>query len=298
MHRSLVPAAAFTALATSALTGCVAYNSCEQEKGTRLGQVAEALDVRKVVVRTREAGIGNIVADALYGISARECVQGDPARPCPDLAIQNAGGLRQETFCAERDEIGIGPIYTSDITSLMPFTNDVLLVPMRGDELKLIFERAVTDMGQPGESGAAGYFLQVSGVSFTINCDGAAQTIQTDKTKIETSGSRIENLRITSQGRDLPIVDEDTYVVAANSFIANGNDGFYGFYQLDPSGQAITQGDTGDPLVKPSTVLTSGNGQKISDVEAVTQWIQTQKTLRPELSQRIIVHDNCINVSE
>src|SRR5690606_3763263 len=121
---------------------CVEFNECEGAGRERIGTAAIDLDLRESVVRTQEAAVGNLVADALFAVADALCNSG--GIPCPDLALQNAGGLRQETACGTRDAIEAGAVYRQDVTDLMPFENQLVVVTMTGADVLRALERGVS----------------------------------------------------------------------------------------------------------------------------------------------------------
>lgn len=164
----------FWACALACTTGCggwlVAFNECNPDKGNALGRTTVELDVRKVAVRTAEAPVGNLVVDAMFEAATDACAPNDPMRPCPVAVLENAGGIRNTTACGERETIPVGSLYEADITDMLPFsTNQLVVVEVTGEELWLMLERASSILGQVGEAGAAGFFLQVRNVEFEID---------------------------------------------------------------------------------------------------------------------------------
>jgi 2',3'-cyclic-nucleotide 2'-phosphodiesterase (5'-nucleotidase family) len=255
--------------------GCVEFNECDREQGQRIGTAALELDVRESVVRTQESAVGNLVTDAYRKVAGAFCQTG--AVPCPDIAIQNSGGIREETACGTiRESIKAGPIYEIDIQELMPFDNEVVVVSVKGEDLLMALERSVSELGQVGEAGQAGAFLQVSGISYEVDCEQQAQVLALDRMSVQVAGQRISNVVITSQEPPVPLDPQADYEVAMNSFIGGGNDGFLGFLQRDADGNVLTNAQ-GDPLAKldPATdTLTNENGAPMTYSEPMLRWIR------------------------
>lgn len=257
-----------------ALLGCVEFNECEEDRQGRLATAALDLDLRESVVRTQETPIGDLVADGLFAVADALCQEG--LSPCPDLAIQNAGGLRQETACGSRDSIEAGPVYKRDLMDLMPFENQLLVVTLTGADVKRLFERAVASLGQAGKGGQSGSFLQVSGVSVEVDCALPSQALAPDQSAIASEGSRVTSAVITSRGRQEEIVPEEEYRVAVNSFIAGGNDGFLSFFFLDDELRVLQDG-SGENVrrANPDTDLVKDrDGEPVSDRLAVIDWVR------------------------
>ncbi|MBU6374550.1 MAG: 5'-nucleotidase C-terminal domain-containing protein [Bdellovibrionales bacterium] len=90
-------------------------------------------------VRERESPLGNLITDAM-----REAMKAD-------IAITNPGGIRSS--------IDSGPIQYEDVFRAFPFDNDIRVVEMNEDEIRLMLRVA--------QSGARGYF-PVSGLKLTL----------------------------------------------------------------------------------------------------------------------------------
>lgn len=171
-----------------------AVASFERELGREmdvpLGKTEVELDSRSATVRTREAAIGNLIADAMRQ-SARA-----------DAAVMNGGGIR-----AGRIYPPGTTLTRRDILAEMPFNNRVVTVEIAGRELRRALENGLALAPQ-----AAGRFPQVSGL--TIDADLARP-----------AGSRITAISVGGS----PLVDDKLYTVAINDFLARGGDGYTAF---------------------------------------------------------------------
>lgn len=280
------------------LSGCVEFNECAEDPGERLASAAIDLDVRESVVRTQEAPVGNMVTDGLLAVAETLCQR--TALPCPDLALQNAGGLRQETACGTRDRIEAGAIYERDILDLMPFENDLVVVELTGEQLMLTLERSVSSLGQIGEASAAGHFLQVAGIEFEVDCAGAPQVLAADRNAIQNPGGRIplERALITSRGRTEPLELDRAYQVATNSFIGSGRDGFLALYFLDDERRVVQDSDGPVPRLDPvNDVALDDGGAPVKDRQAVTDWLRVHDGAGASIGRppegRIRINDSC-----
>ena len=97
-------------------------------------------------MRNAETNLGDLCADA-YRILLGA-----------DIAFVNGGGVR--------DNIKVGDITYGDIIKVHPFGNEACLVEVTGQQIKDALE--LGSAAYPGESGG---FLQVSGLTYTINAD-------------------------------------------------------------------------------------------------------------------------------
>jgi 5'-nucleotidase / UDP-sugar diphosphatase len=158
-----------------------------REMDVPLGTTAVELDSRNATVRTREAAIGNFIADAMRTMAKA------------DAAVMNGGGIRS------------GRVYTPgasitrrDILAEMPFSNRMVTLEIKGNELRRAIENGLSRLPT-----ASGRFPQVSGLT------------------IEADPSRPVNSRVLSLKVDgVPVDDDKTYKIATNDFLARGGDGY------------------------------------------------------------------------
>jgi 2',3'-cyclic-nucleotide 2'-phosphodiesterase (5'-nucleotidase family) len=173
-----------------------------RELDVPLGTTALELDSRNATVRTREAAIGNLIADAMRDKTKAQA------------AVTNGGGIRGGKIYPPG-----APITRRDILVELPFNNRLVVIDVKGRVLRDGLENAVSRV----ESGA-GRFPQVSGM-----------TIEYDPRK--PAGKRIVSIRIGVK----PLAPNRTYRIATNDFLARGGDGYTGFVgapQLIPADDA------------------------------------------------------------
>jgi len=142
---------------------------------------------RNSTVRTREAAIGNLLADAMRA-SAKT-----------DVALTNGGNIRAGRVYPPGSQIT-----RRDILAELPFNNRVVTVEIVGKELKRAIETGLQSLPD-----SAGGFLQVSGL--TIEADLARP-----------AGNRIIAIKVGAQ----PLDEAKTYTVGTNDFLAGGGDGY------------------------------------------------------------------------
>jgi 2',3'-cyclic-nucleotide 2'-phosphodiesterase (5'-nucleotidase family) len=124
-----------------------------------------------------ETPIGNFAAEVI-----REAADAD-------VGIMNTGGIRAP--------IPRGPVTVADIYSTFPFDNTIVVVPMRGEDLRRLLDFVARRMGKSD-------FAQVSGVRFGITGDYASD--------IRVNGRPLESSR--------------TYRVATIDFLYEGGAGY------------------------------------------------------------------------
>ncbi len=152
-----------------------------------IGSTSEPLDSRKATLRTREAAIGNLVADALRAATGA------------DAAITNGGGIRGNKQYPAGAEIT-----RRDVMTELPFGNRTVKLQVTGDTIIAALEHGVSDVGN-----AAGRFPQVSGITFTA-----------DLTR--PPGQRVS--QVTVGGK--PVDPAASYTLATNDYMAGGGDGY------------------------------------------------------------------------
>ena len=152
-----------------------------------IGKTKTELDSRKKTVRTGEAAIGNLIADAMRtGVDA-------------DIAIANGGGIRAKKIYAPGSSIT-----RRDMLTEMPFGNVVVKLRLTGKQVWEALENGVSQV-----ENNAGRFPQVSGLSFSYKPTAKA-------------GSRIVSVKIGGK----PLNKSRNYTVATNNYAAGGGDGY------------------------------------------------------------------------
>jgi 5'-nucleotidase/UDP-sugar diphosphatase len=152
-----------------------------------LATLTAPLDSRTELVRSREAAIGNLVADALR------------AAQKADIAITNGGGIRgNKTYPA-------GQAFTRrDVLTELPFGNKTVAVTVTGAVLRQALEHGFGQLPQP-----SGRFPQVSGLEVVVDPDRPA-------------GQRLVSATIAGEALD----DARSYRLATNDFMLRGGDGY------------------------------------------------------------------------
>lgn len=158
-----------------------------KELDVALGKTTTALDSRKPTVRTGEAAIGNLFADAMMaGVNA-------------DIAIMNGGGIRGNRTYAAGSQLT-----RRDILTELPFGNKLLLVELSGADLLEVLENGLKYAGKPN-----GRFLHVAGATISARIN-------------KLPGKRITLIDIGNE----PLDPQKLYKVAVNDFMAAGKEGY------------------------------------------------------------------------
>ncbi|MCW2306063.1 bifunctional metallophosphatase/5'-nucleotidase [Rhodobium gokarnense] len=158
-----------------------------EELDVAIGTTAGDLDSRRAAVRSGEAAIGNLIADAMrHAVAA-------------DIALTNGGGIRGDRVYAAGT-----PLTRRDILSELPFANHTVLLEVSGKTVKAALEHGVSQIDE-----GSGRFPQVSGIRFSLD-------------PAKPQGSRISDIVVG----DAPLDLERTYRLATNDFMARGGDGY------------------------------------------------------------------------
>ncbi|WP_149587865.1 bifunctional metallophosphatase/5'-nucleotidase [Tabrizicola flagellatus] len=152
-----------------------------------IGTLAAPLDSRRNVVRSEEATMGNLIADAMRDATGA------------DIAIMNGGGIRGDTtYDAGRK------LTRRDILTELPFGNVTVVTELPGSQVLLALENGVSQV----EKGA-GRFPQVSGLTFVF--DPSAEP-----------GKRVSEVMVGGAALE----PDKLYKVAVNDYILGGGDGY------------------------------------------------------------------------
>ena len=154
-----------------------------------LGTTAVELDSRNATVRTREAAIGNLIADAMRDATQRRRRDHERRRH------PRRQGLS-----------GRAPRITRrDVLAELPFSNRVVTVEIDGADLRRAIENGLSQLPERRRPLPAGVGHDRRG-----------------RPRRAPPGSRVVSIRVG----DAPLDDERTYRVATNDFLARGGDGY------------------------------------------------------------------------
>jgi 5'-nucleotidase / UDP-sugar diphosphatase len=149
-----------------------------------------ALDSNTATVRTREAAIGNLFADAMR------------AGTHADAALLNGGGIRAGRLYDPGARISQG-----DILAELPFNNRVVVVEISGADLRRAIENGLSLLPRP-----SGRFPQVSGIAVAFEL-------------AREPGSRIVSMQVGGA----PLDEGKIYRLAILDYLARGGDDYVMF---------------------------------------------------------------------
>jgi len=176
-----------------------------------IGSSDIALDGQRSSVRTAPTNVGELLADALLAAGQ--------SQPAPaDIAIQNAGGIRNDSV------IAAGDLTAADTFDVAPFANFVVTGEIERGRLKELLEVAVA-----GLPDAQGTFPQIAGFSMDVDPTRPARMVNSDGdcSVVDSAGERIQQLSLddgTVIVSDGAVVDGPPVVLATIDFLANGGD--------------------------------------------------------------------------
>lgn len=158
-----------------------------QELAQPVGTTLVELDTRRVAMRAHETVFGDLVAEAMRNATGAE------------VGLMNGGGIRGDRTYAQ------GTLLTrKDIQTEMPFGNVVVLLEIKGADLRAALENGVSQVGD-----GAGRFPQVAGLRFSWDAKAPA-------------GARVRDVTVAGQ----PLDPDRTYRLATNDYLYGGGDGY------------------------------------------------------------------------
>ena len=156
--------------------------------------------------RTSENILCNIVTDAMryYGNA--------------DVTIMNAGSVR--------DDINVGDITYQEVINTMPFSNDVIVKKIKGQDILNALEFGVRSL-----PATTSRFPQVSGITYKIDVSIPTSVVVDEKEVfLRVDGEyRVYDVKIN----DEVLKPEEEYTIASNSFILDGGDGYSMFSEAE-----------------------------------------------------------------
>ena len=159
----------------------------DRELNAEIGTTAVELDSRRDIVRGRETGIANLIADVMRKTTGA------------DVALANGGGIR-----ADRIYPAGTTLLRRDIQSELPFGDKTILLEVTGADLLAALENGVGKVEE-----GAGRFPHVSGMAYRFDASKAP-------------GSRIAGVTVNGA----PLDGSRTYRLATNDYLGRGGDGY------------------------------------------------------------------------
>ena len=151
-------------------------------------------------VRSKETNLGDLCADAYLNVMDA------------DIAFVNGGGVRAD--------IPAGDITYEQILNVHPFGNMACLVEVSGQQILDALEMGYSQL--PGETGG---FLQIAGITCTVNTAIPSPVVRNDKGEfVKVEGQRrVSDVLVGGK----PIDPNATYKLASHNYmLKNGGDGY------------------------------------------------------------------------
>lgn len=214
-------------------TGLIAYPEKDEETATYIQEIQAdfAEDMNRVVgqsqiplsissetgirmVRSRETAIGDFCADAYRIVSDAE------------IAFVNGGGIRAD--------LPKGDITCGDLINVHPYGNSLCVAKVSGQDILDALEmanRAVQAQYCNGENavGENGGFLQVSGLTFTVDTSVPSAIVMDEKEMFVSCGDtrRVKDVMVLQKdGSFSPLDPNRTYTLASQNYLLKkGGDG-------------------------------------------------------------------------
>ncbi len=198
----------------------------DQALGQPLARLTAPLDSRVTTMRTGEAAIGNLVADALR------------AHLRADVALINGGGLR-----GNREYPAGHTLTRRDLLAEMPFGNAVVALELTGAQLQAVLEHSVSEV-----EAAAGRFPQLSGLTLSYAPTAAV-------------GRRVRVVQVAGK----PLDRNRRYRLATTDYLQRGGDGFdllkTARVLVDASGGPLLVNVTAEAIVAAGSVTATTEGR-------------------------------------
>lgn len=168
--------------------------------------LAGVTDRSTQVSRSEENPLCNLVTDAIkyYGEA--------------EITIMNAGSVRVD--------LNAGDITFQDIINMMPFSNDILVKEITGQTILDALEHGARIL--PGKTST---FPQVSGITYKIDMSIPSSVILDSSESFVRVGGKRRVYDVKVNGKKLKLLK--TYIIASNSFILNGGDGYSMFTDFE-----------------------------------------------------------------
>jgi 5'-nucleotidase len=202
----------------------------------KIGTADKAEDISRTVNEMGESPVGNLVTDAQVYMANKN---GVPV----DFAMTNNGGIRDNLKVKPDSSITWGAAQ-----AVQPFGNIMQIVEMTGQQIENVLNQQ-TFKFDPNDARGSGYFLQVSGLKYTVI-----------KNPDETDSEHQYIVEEMKKTNGTPIEADKTYKLIINDFLYGGGDGFSEFTNAKLTGALDPDTETFIGYIKDL----EAKGQKVS----------------------------------
>ena len=155
--------------------------------------------------RGTESTASNLIAESFRSWLATDI---QPAGSTRYVGIMNAGGVRADLLYAASGSEGDGVLTSGEAYTVQPFGNEMAYTTLTGAELKAL----LSQQWQPGSSRPV----------LTLGLSSNVDVLTEASTPGGSAAPAIREIRVDGE----PLADGDTLVVASNSFLLTGGDGY------------------------------------------------------------------------
>ena len=155
--------------------------------------------------RGTESTASNLIAESFRSWLATDI---QPAGSTRYVGIMNAGGVRADFRYAASGTEGDGVLTSGEAYTVQPFGNEMAYTTLTGAELRTL----LSQQWQPGSSRPV----------LTLGLSSNVDVLTEASTPGGSTAPVIREIRVDGE----PLADEDTVVVASNSFLLTGGDGY------------------------------------------------------------------------
>ena len=155
--------------------------------------------------RGTESTASDLIAESFRSWLATDI---QPAGSTRYVGIMNAGGVRADFRYAASGTEGDGVLTSGEAYTVQPFGNEMAYTTLTGAELRTL----LSQQWQPGSSRPV----------LTLGLSSNVDVLTEASTPGGSTAPAIREIRVDGE----PLADEDTVVVASNSFLLTGGDGY------------------------------------------------------------------------
>ena len=155
--------------------------------------------------RGTESTASNLIAESFRSWLATDI---QPTGSTRYVGIMNPGGVRADLLYAASGSEGDGVLTSGEAYTVQPFGNEMAYTTLTGAELRTL----LSQQWQPGSSRPV----------LTLGLSSNVDVLTEASTPGGSAAPAIREIRVDGE----PLADEDTVVVASNSFLLTGGDGY------------------------------------------------------------------------
>ena len=155
--------------------------------------------------RGTESTASDLIAESFRSWLATDI---QPAGSTRYVGIMNAGGVRADFLYSASGTEGDGVLTSGEAYTVQPFGNEMAYTTLTGAELRTL----LSQQWQPGSSRPV----------LTLGLSSNVDVLTEASTPGGSAAPAIREIRVDGE----PLADEDTVVVASNSFLLTGGDGY------------------------------------------------------------------------